>query len=88
MTAFAEIFLLLPIVADIKISPVEKTNQAGTRTIIVIAHRLSTIKRADKILVLDEGRIAEAGLHEELVNNGGLYERLCKVQFQHLQNAQ
>ena len=46
------------------------------RTAIVIAHRLSTIRRAGKIVVLDGGRIAEAGAHEELIEAGGPYSRL------------
>lgn len=54
----------------------------GGRTIIVIAHRLSTVKKADKILVIEKGRIVESGKHEYLVNAGGLYERLCMVQMQ------
>ncbi len=54
------------------------------RTSIVIAHRLSTIKRANRILVLHEGRIAEAGTHEELLERGGIYFHLYQLQFQNV----
>lgn len=50
------------------------------RTVIVIAHRLKTIKNADNIIVLEEGRIAEQGKHQELLNNKGLYAKLWNIQ--------
>jgi ATP-binding cassette subfamily B protein len=55
------------------------------RTSIVIAHRLSTIRKADKILVLDKGRLVESGSHEELLERGGYYARLHKMQFENQQ---
>ena len=56
-------------------------NLMAERTVIVVAHRLSTIRRADKIVVLDHGRIVETGTHENLVNGGGIYQRLHELQF-------
>lgn len=51
------------------------------RTTIVIAHRLSTIRKADKIIVMDKGRLIEQGSHEELLSKGGLYSELWHMQF-------
>ncbi len=52
------------------------------RTVIVIAHRLKTIKNADKIIVMEDGIVAEQGTHEELINRNGLYKRLWTIQSQ------
>jgi ATP-binding cassette subfamily B protein len=57
------------------------------RTSIVIAHRLATVREADRILVLDQGRIVAAGRHEQLLARGGLYARLAALQFQDLPAA-
>ncbi|MBI2508541.1 MAG: ATP-binding cassette domain-containing protein, partial [Betaproteobacteria bacterium] len=51
------------------------------RTTIVIAHRLSTVEKADRIVVLDRGRIAETGTHRELLERGGIYDKLYRIQF-------
>ncbi len=53
---------------------------AGKRTIIAIAHRLSTIRNADKILVIEDGRVTEEGTHDELVALGGSYARMDRIQ--------
>ncbi|WP_299160732.1 ABC transporter ATP-binding protein [uncultured Eudoraea sp.] len=51
------------------------------RTSIIIAHRLATVKKADKILVMDAGRIVESGTHKELLKKGGYYNKLYEAQF-------
>jgi subfamily B ATP-binding cassette protein MsbA len=56
-------------------------NLMNNRTAIVIAHRLSTVQRADRIIVLEDGRITETGKHAELLTKGGTYARLYNLQF-------
>ena len=57
------------------------TNLMHNRTTLVVAHRLSTIQNANRIVVLDRGRVAEVGSHEELLRKGGMYKRLHAMQF-------
>ena len=52
------------------------------RTTIVVAHRLATVQRADRIVVLEAGRIVEQGTHTQLLERSGLYARLAAMQFQ------
>ena len=51
------------------------------RTTFVIAHRLSTVEQADRIVVLDAGKVAEIGSHAQLLERGGLYAQLHRLQF-------
>ena len=52
----------------------------GSASIILISHRITTLSKADKIIVLDRGRIAEMGTHEELKSAGGIYQRIYEIQ--------
>ena len=61
-------------------SAIDKLTQG--RTAIIVAHRLSTIKKADKIIVLDKGRIIEQGTHDELLELNGTYRNLYEIQFE------
>jgi len=63
-------------------------NLMQNRTSIVIAHRLSTVRMADKIFVMQKGEIIETGTHEELVAQGGVYEKLYKLQFADLDTVE
>jgi len=53
---------------------------AAGRTVIIIAHRLSAVRRSDRIITIDRGRLVEAGTHEELINRGGRYAALHRIQ--------
>ncbi len=54
---------------------------ARTRTTLIVAHRLATVKKADRIIVFDQGRVVATGTHDSLVAEGGLYARLARLQF-------
>jgi ATP-binding cassette subfamily B protein len=78
------------IILDEATSSLDATNEAAVqaainrlvknRTVIVIAHKLKTVTNADNIIVLDGGRVAQQGLHGELLSNNGLYARLYATQ--------
>ncbi len=80
------ILILDEATAAVDVETEEKIQQAihelaASKTIIVVAHRLSTVKRADNILVIQEGEIAESGTHDQLIARNGLYKQLCDIQF-------
>jgi ATP-binding cassette, subfamily B, bacterial len=52
------------------------------RTVLIIAHRLATVRRADRILVIEQGRVVESGTHGELLERGDRYARFYAQQFQ------
>ena len=53
------------------------------RTTLIIAHRLATIMHADRILLIDQGRLISQGSHQDLLASSELYKRLCELQFNH-----
>ena len=64
---------------DVRIRTALRSETAGS-TVILIAHRITTVMHADRIIVMDRGRIAEAGTHEELLETGGIYRRIYDLQ--------
>ncbi len=66
--------------SEAKVADALNRLRAG-RTTLVIAHRLSTVREADKIIVMDKGRVVEQGRHDDLVEKGGLYAQLHRLQF-------
>ena len=66
---------------DAKIRHALSENTAGS-TVVLISHRIMTLMHADHIIVLDHGRIAEQGTHEQLLEKGGIYKKIYDIQMQ------
>ena len=88
--AFTEIlarFVSLPLdieLVEIDLSAPKRFHHLSKgRTTIIVAHRLATVKKADRIIVLDKGKIVAQGNHDKLINEKGLYAHLATLQFTH-----